>query len=65
VFLTQTSGEHVLVRVDKRETGFDIVAQHQSDASFDYRVIARRRGAEDARLEDATAEHLAAMRSGG
>jgi hypothetical protein len=65
VFLTQTSGEHVLVRVDKRETGFDIVAQHESNASFDYRVIARRRGAEDARLEDATAEHLAAMRSGG
>ncbi len=64
VFLTQTSGEHVLVRVDKRETGFDIVAQHESRASFDYRVVARRHGAEDIRLEDATAEHLAAMRAG-
>jgi hypothetical protein len=50
VFLQQTSGEPVNLVVQKGMTGFDVVGPAGSDVSFDYRVVAKRKGFEDVRL---------------
>ncbi len=52
VFVQLTSGEPVPVVVTKGTTGFDVkVADATSNASFDYRVVTKRKGYEDVRLE--------------
>lgn len=52
VFVQLTSGEPVPVVVTKGTTGFDVrVADATSNVSFDYRVVAKRKGYEDVRLE--------------
>jgi hypothetical protein len=51
VFIQLTSGEPMNVVVHKGITGFDIVAEDiNSDATFDYRVVAKRKGYENIRL---------------
>jgi hypothetical protein len=53
VFVTQTSGEPVAVVVNKGTTGFDLASTNGASASFDYRIIAKRKGYEDKRLDAA------------
>jgi hypothetical protein len=55
VFVQQTSGEPVNLVVHKGSAGFDVVGPAGSDVSFDYRVVAKRKGFEDARLDVVTA----------
>jgi hypothetical protein len=50
VFVQQTSGEPVNFVVQKGGTGFDVVGPSGSSVSFDYRVVAKRKGFEDVRL---------------
>jgi hypothetical protein len=50
VFVQQTSGEPVNFVVQKGGTGFDVVGPSGSAVSFDYRVVAKRKGFEDLRL---------------
>ncbi len=51
VFIQLTSGEPMNVVVHKGITGFDIVAEDISNnATFDYRVVAKRKGYENIRL---------------
>jgi len=51
VFLQQTSGSPVDLVVQKGSASFDVVGPTGSDASFDYRVVAKRKGFEDVRLD--------------
>jgi len=51
VFVQQTSGNPVNLVVQKGTTGFDIVGPAGSDISFDYRVVAKRKGFENLRLK--------------
>ncbi len=51
VFIQLTSGEPMNVVVHKGITGFDIVGEDiSSNATFDYRVVAKRKGYENIRL---------------
>jgi hypothetical protein len=50
VFLQQTSGEPVNLVVQKGLAGFDVIGPAGTNVSFDYRVVAKRRGFEDVRL---------------
>ena len=51
VFIQLTSGEPMNVVVHKGITGFDIVSEDiSSNATFDYRVVAKRKGYENIRL---------------
>jgi hypothetical protein len=50
VFVQQTSGDPVNVVVQKNGAAFDIVGPSGSNVSFDYRVVAKRKGFEDVRL---------------
>ena len=51
VFITLTSGEPMNFVVNKGNTGFDLVVSDKtSNATFDYRVVAKRKGYEDIRL---------------
>lgn len=55
VFLTPVDGWAALYVADKSSTGFTVRdADGQSDTSFDYRIVARRAGYEDVRLESVT-----------
>jgi hypothetical protein len=49
-FVQQTSGEPVNLVVRKGSAGFDVVGPAGSGVSFDYRVVAKRKGFEDVRL---------------
>ena len=52
VFVQLTSGNPINVVVNKGTSGFDVVASDQtSSASFDYRVVAKRKGYENERLK--------------
>jgi len=51
VFLQQCSGEPVSVVVNKGTTGFEVIGPARCDAEFDFRVVAKRAGLEDNRLE--------------
>jgi hypothetical protein len=51
VFLQQTSGDPVNLVVQKGTTGFDVKGPAGSSISFDYRVVAKRKGFEDVRLD--------------
>ncbi len=51
VYLQQTSGDPVLVVVDKGRTGFEVKGPARCNAGFDFRVAAKRAGFEDSRLE--------------
>src|SRR3990170_7781315 len=51
VFITLTSGEPVNFVVNKGSTGFEVVVSDKtSEATFDYRVVAKRKGHEDLRM---------------
>jgi hypothetical protein len=50
VFVQQTSGSPANLVVEKHGAGFDVVGPAGSDLSFDYRVVAKRKGFEDVRL---------------
>jgi hypothetical protein len=50
VFLQQTSGDPVNLVVQKGTTGFDVNGPAGSNITFDYRVVAKRKGFEDTRL---------------
>ncbi len=50
VFVQLTSGMPVPVVVEKGATGFEVRAQDQLNATFDYRVVAKRKGYENERL---------------
>ncbi len=56
VYVTQTSGNPVLVVVEKGLSGFDIIGPAGSDAGFDYRVAVKRAGYESKRLEVLSSE---------
>ena len=51
VFVTPTSGEAVALGVRKGLTGFDVVGPKGASVEFDWRVVAKRAGYEDRRLE--------------
>jgi hypothetical protein len=51
VFVQQTSGSTVNVVVQKNGAAFDIIGPAGSDVSFDYRIVAKRKGFEDVRLD--------------
>jgi len=51
VFIQLTSGDPITVVTNKGTTGFDVIASdNTSSATFDYRVVAKRKGFEDIRL---------------
>jgi hypothetical protein len=54
VYANATNGEAVALGVVKGTAGFEIVGPAGSDASFDWRVVAKRNGYEDVRLADMT-----------
>lgn len=51
VFVTPTSGEAIALGVRKGLTGFDVVGPNGATVEFDWRVVAKRAGYEDRRLE--------------
>jgi hypothetical protein len=51
VFVQQTSGDPVNFVVQKGTSGFDVVGPAGSSVCFDYRVVAKRKGFEDVRLD--------------
>ncbi len=67
VFIQLTSGVPMNVVINKETTGFEVVASdNTSNATFDYRVVAKRKGFEDLRLAKMigpTPEEMAAERA--